>query len=67
MQFEENKTAYLFGKCAGYIFGYAIFTTLLFLVLTFTHKIPDSWNIIHIIVITLSITLLGTILNKWLG
>ena len=65
MNFEKNKFE-RFGKIIGYTFMYLIFTTLLYLLLKLLHKLPQNWNYINILLITLAITLLGTLIKFYL-
>lgn len=64
--FEKNKTAEKIGHRAGYIFAYFLFTTILFFVLALLNKIPLSWNYLHIIAITLTISLTGIAVKRLL-
>ena len=54
------------GVVIGYIFSYAIFTTILFYILKLTKKLPSNWSIFQIIGITLIIVIIGLILKKLL-
>lgn len=66
MAFEQIRMLEKTGKKFGFIFGYLMFTTVLFLILTVSHKIPNSWTLIHIIIITLVITLAGLLTKRLL-
>ena len=59
----ETKNKQSIGKKIGYVFMYFVFTTILYFILTFLNKIPQSWNYIHILNLTLFIVLLGTFLK----
>jgi len=50
----------------GYIFSYLLFTTILFFILIFLNKLPQAWSFFHIIILTLLISLVGIMLNKFL-
>jgi len=47
----------------GYIIMYFIFTTVLYFILKYFDKIPENWNYIHMMVITLFIVLLGKLIK----
>jgi len=66
MIFEENKTIEKLGERSGYVFGYFLFTTILFFVLLSFKKIPSSWFYLHVMVITILITLAGAAINRLL-
>ena len=66
MLFKESKSLKVWGKIAGCVVGYFIFTTILFFILVFMNKIPVSWSYLHIIAITLLISLAGGFLNWYL-
>ena len=52
-------------KVVGFLISYALFTTILYFILSFLHKIPASWSIFHVAGITLLITLAGYGLERW--
>ncbi len=54
------------GQIFGFILSYAIFSTLLYFVLKITEKLPKTWQIYHILGITLIVIILGLILKRWL-
>lgn len=66
MRFEENKFAEKLGVKIGYLFGYFLFTTILFFLLRLTDKIPSNWIYLDIMIITFLITLIGITLKKFL-
>jgi hypothetical protein len=66
MLFKEDKSIQKWGKATGYVFGYFLFTTILFFVLTLLGKIPDHWSYLHIAAITLFISIVGAGLNLYL-
>lgn len=47
------------GKKVGYIFGYFLFTTILFLALKLIKKMPDDWGYFHIMGTSLIIVIVG--------
>lgn len=49
----------------GYLIMYFIFTTILYFILHFFDKIPENWNYVHIMFITLLIVIIGKSI-KWL-
>lgn len=59
MKFEEDKSAEKFGVKIGYILAYFLFTTILFYILKFSHKLPGSWSYFHVMGITLLVVLVG--------
>jgi len=66
MILDQDKTIEKFGKKVGFVFGYFLFTTILFFLLNASNKIPDFWSYFHIMGITLSITLVGAFLKRHL-
>jgi hypothetical protein len=66
MIFEQEKTLEKYGEKAGYVFAYFLFTTVLFFVLTFFEKIPESWSYFTIMGITLIIVLIGVVIKSLL-
>lgn len=65
MVFEQDRSLENLGEKLGSIFSYFLFTTMLFLVLTFTGKL-QSWTYFHVMGITLLVVLLGKIINRYL-
>ena len=63
MLFNENELMDKAGIMAGFVFGYFLFTTILFFLLTFLNKIPEDWTYLHIASLTLLITLIGAFLK----
>jgi len=55
-----------FNKKFGYIFGYFLFTTIVYFILTLLKRIPQNWTYLHIMGITLIITIIGISLKKLL-
>lgn len=66
MIFEQEKTLEKYGEKAGYVFAYFLFTTVLFFVLTFFEKIPESWSYLIIMGITFVIVLMGIAIKSLL-
>lgn len=50
----------------GVVIAYFLFTTILFFILTITHKLPESFGYIHITLITAGITIAGLGLKRLL-
>ena len=55
-----------FSKKIGYIFGYFLFTTILYFILILFEKIPQKWTYLHIMGITLIITAIGVLVKRLL-
>ena len=64
MFIEKNiKITERLGEITGFLLMYFIFTTILYFLLKWLDKIPDSWSFIYISMITLFIVLLGFLIN----
>lgn len=59
---QKNKEA---SMIIGYLIMYFIFTTILYFILRLLNKIPENWNYVHIMFITLLIVIIGKSI-KWL-
>ena len=59
MIFEENESFQKVGEIVGFICLYLLFTTILFLILNFLHKIQESWSFVHLMAITFGVALVG--------
>ncbi len=66
MDFDKDNKIKKAGKYVGFIGSYIIFTFILFLILRFTHKLPQSNELLLTINITLFIMLFGTLLKMYL-
>jgi len=66
MQFEREGLEFRGGEKAGYTLAYILFSTCLFFMLSFTHKLPSSWTFLHVAAMTFSITLLAFLVRRWL-
>ena len=66
MIFSHNRLIEEFGERIGYVVGYFLFTTILYFILLFLKKIPESWSYPHIMSITILIALLGFSISKLL-
>ena len=60
-------TAQECGSTLGFVTGYAVFTTALFLILGFTGRLPASWTIMHIAAATGAISAVGIAIRRYLG
>lgn len=65
MIFEKSKTPEKVGKVIGYVFGYFLFTTILYFILVLLHKLPASWNYFYIMGITILIVIVGTLVKRF--
>ena len=54
------------GEAIGYLCSYFFFTTTLFFILSFLHKIPASWTYLHVALFTISISAFGIGLRRFL-
>lgn len=66
MIFEQDKHHYRVGQKLGFLFSYAMFTTILNLILAYSDKIPETWSILHTAAITAAVISLGFILQRLL-
>ncbi|MBW2968466.1 hypothetical protein KY362_08350 [Candidatus Woesearchaeota archaeon] len=66
MNFDQSRTTEIAGERIGYVFGYILFTVVLYLILLFLHKIPESWSVLHIAVMTLVVAVVGIVLKRFL-
>lgn len=66
MIFEENRTFENLGEKLGFIFSYFLFTSILFFILVFLNKIPESWSYVHIMGLVFLIVLIGIIIKQYL-
>jgi len=59
MIFQQQSNGETIGKYVGFILGFFVFTTVLFLLLTFLGKLTDSWSYVYVAGIVLAISLVG--------
>ena len=65
MIFQQDKDIVKeVGIKVGFIFGYFLFTTIIYFVFLTLKKLPDNWNYFNIIGVTIGITVIGTVLRK---
>ena len=61
MNFKAKKNKSI--EWLGYIIMYFIFTTVLYFILRFFNKLPETWNYFYIAIITLFIVLIGRLIR----
>ena len=66
MDSQQEGSAERLGKWVGYASSYLLFTTVFFLVLVFTGRIPQTWSYLHIMAITFVIAVVGVIIKRLL-
>jgi len=64
MQKKPTSPAELLGQITGYVLGYLLFSTVLFTVLHFSHKIPSDWSYAHILGAVAILVFVGTGLER---
>ncbi len=55
----NTKSRLSFTNGIGFLFGYLIFTTVLYFILTFLDKLPQTWDIYDLAIITAIIAAVG--------
>jgi len=66
MNFENNNYFEKTGKYFGFILMFFLFSTILYFVLNYTNKIPDSFQYYNIFFITVPIILIGSLIKLFL-
>ncbi|HLD73269.1 MAG TPA: hypothetical protein VJA23_06845 [Candidatus Nanoarchaeia archaeon] len=66
MFFEQEKLGLKIGEKVGFLFGFLVFTSLFFIILSYLHKLPSGWTYLHLLGITTSITILGLVVKRYL-
>ena len=66
MILEQDSPMERFGQKAGYVFSYSVFTTMLYFMLSFLNKLPDTWTYFHVVGLTFCIVLTGEIIKRLL-
>ena len=66
MNFNETNQFFKIGEKLGFVTSYFIFTTFIYLVISFLNKLPDSWGYINVATITLLVTLVNISINRFL-
>jgi len=51
--------SYNFGKYSGFLVSFLLFSTILFLILSYFDKLPARWSFFHVILVVLVITIIG--------
>ena len=64
MMFNPSKSVEKFGKCVGYVFGYLVFTTMLYIILFLLKRLPAGGSYENIAGITILIVVCGEVLKK---
>ena len=59
MQFQKRDHEYKVGRFLGYLLMLIVFSIILFFILSFFNKIPESWSYIHILFIAIFLVLIG--------
>ena len=59
MQIEKKEGAEKVGKIFGYAVVFFIFTSVLYLILLLTKKLPESWTVLNVAGVTFAIFLAG--------
>ena len=65
MDFDKKSYSKVW-EVIGFVVMYLIFTTILYFLLGFLNKIPETWNYFYIAMITMFIVLLGTLIKMLL-
>jgi CDP-diglyceride synthetase len=65
MLFKEKNPIENYGEKIGFIFGYFLFTTVLFFILNFLNKIPKNWSYLNLMTLTFVIALIGTLIKRY--
>jgi hypothetical protein len=66
MEFEGRTTINKPVKALGFLIGYAIFSTMLSLILGFFNKIPSSWGVAEIPILVALGLLVSNIIRRLL-
>ena len=65
MEFEENAIADRFGWTLGFVAGYLLFTTVLWLIFVFWRGMP--WTVLNVATITAVVALTGALIRRLLA
>jgi hypothetical protein len=66
MKFEKKDRVFSFSKNLGYLLMLLVFSIILYFVLSFFDKIPESWGYFHILIISVLIIFIGKGIRYWL-
>ena len=64
MDFKNNKSNW--SAILGFVVTYFVFTTIFYFIIKISDKMPAGWNYLYAIMITLTIVLIGKLLQLWL-
>ena len=68
MYLEEKAVKFeRMGQVTGYVCSYLLFTGVMFFVIFYLGKLPESWSFLHIALITILVSSLGFIVKRWLS
>ena len=59
---SEDKTKKI-GKAFGFLVMFFLFTTFFYFALKVTDKLPEGWNYLYVLPLTLFITLIGVLIK----
>ena len=62
MKFKKDNVKRI-GEYLGYVAMYLIFTAILYFILKYFNKAPQTWNYFHIMIITLFIVLASKLIK----
>lgn len=65
MRFDEKKTKGF--KIVGYLITFFIFSVILYFILSYFEKIPDDWNYLHVLALSIGIVIISKLLNRVLS
>lgn len=63
---EEKDEEFKSGENLGYLLMFLVFSIVLYFVLSYFKKIPESWSYFHILFISVFIILIGKGIRLWL-
>jgi len=63
---KTNKSVEIYGKIAGYLCAYFLFTLVLFIILKTTKSMPAGWSFLHVLIITFFPAGTGLLLKRYL-
>jgi len=66
MRFEKTSSLRKKGEKVGYVISLFLFSAVLYLVLSFSGKLPQSWGYAHIFLVSVVIGLVGFGLERLL-
>ena len=66
MNFEENRFLENLGEKTGFVVAYLISSTILFFILSFLNKLPETWTFFHVAGVLAAISSVGIALRKLL-